>query len=154
DVVQAVRRASGERRVGHAGTLDPLATGVLVVCLGSATRVVEAVQAMRKSYRARVRLGVATDTFDAEGQVLATADAGDVGRADVEAALAAFRGQIRQLPPMYSALKHEGRPLYQLARRGLEVEREPRDVTVYDLRLVDWAPPDLVLEMTVSRGTY
>lgn len=157
DVVAAVRRASGERRVGHAGTLDPMATGVLVVCLGSATRVVDDVQAFVKGYRARVTLGAATDSYDATGQVTAVGDAARLAaltHADVEAALAAFRGAILQVPPMVSALKHEGQRLYALARRGVEVERAPRPVTVHDLTLLDWSPPDATLAITCSRGTY
>lgn len=154
DVVQAVRRAGGERRVGHAGTLDPMATGVLVVCLGAATRVVEEVQRGLKGYSARVTLGIATSTYDAEGEVVATADPSHVDRAALEAALAAFRGPIRQVPPMVSALKHQGRRLYDLAREGREVERPPRDVVVHRLELVDWSPPDATLELVVTSGTY
>ncbi|MCC7019769.1 MAG: tRNA pseudouridine(55) synthase TruB [Ardenticatenales bacterium] len=157
DVVQAVRRASGEQRVGHAGTLDPMATGVLVVCLGSATRVVDDVQAFVKGYRARITLGSATDTYDAMGQVTSTGDAGQlaaIGRADVEAALVAFRGEIAQVPPMVSALKHEGKRLYELARRGIEVERAARSVTVHALDILDWSPPDVTVDLLCSRGTY
>jgi tRNA pseudouridine55 synthase len=154
DVVQAVRKASGERRVGHAGTLDPLARGVLVVCLGSATRVIEELQATRKVYIARIRLGTSTTTYDAEGAVVTEADPSGVSRADVEAALEAFRGEILQTPPMYSALKHGGRRLYELARQGIEVERTPRPVTVHELTLTDWSPPEFTLALTVSCGTY
>jgi tRNA pseudouridine55 synthase len=131
-----------------------MATGVLVVCIGSATRVIEEIQAGRKGYRARVRLGASTTTYDATGETVASHDPSGVTRADVEDALAAFRGDILQTPPMYSALKHHGRRLYELAREGVEVEREPRPVTVHHLALVGWEPPELALEMTVSRGTY
>jgi len=154
DVVQALRRASGEQRIGHAGTLDPMATGVLVVCLGSATRVVEEVQQGLKGYRARVTLGASTSTYDAEGEVLASADPSGVSEADIEAALERFRGEIQQIPPMVSALKQGGKRLYELARKGIEVERAPRDVTVHRLELVDWSPPDATLELTVTSGTY
>ncbi len=157
DVVAAVRRAAGERRVGHAGTLDPMATGVLVVCLGSATRVVDDLQALVKGYRARVTLGAATDSYDATGQTTSVGDPARLAaitRAEVEAALAAFRGAIDQVPPMVSALKHEGQRLYELARRGIDVERAPRRVTVHALELVDWSPPDVTLAVTCSRGTY
>ncbi|MFQ6057890.1 MAG: tRNA pseudouridine(55) synthase TruB [Anaerolineae bacterium] len=140
DVVAAVRRASGVRRVGHAGTLDPLATGVLVVCLGQATRVIEYLMDSPKTYRAGIVLGVATDTYDAEGQVTYQAPKVKVSREEVEAALAQFVGVIEQVPPMYSALKHEGRPLYKLARQGVEVKREPRRVEIYRLEVTDWAP--------------
>ena len=126
DVVQAIRRASGERRVGHAGTLDPMATGVLVLCIGSATRVVDEIQALSKVYGAELRLGQETDTQDAEGVVTAEHDWRGVTRAAVEAALVAFRGDIMQVPPMHSALHHEGKRLYELAREGKVVERAPR----------------------------
>jgi tRNA pseudouridine55 synthase len=156
DVVDRVRELTGIRRVGHAGTLDPLATGVLLVCIGKATRVSEYLMAGSKVYRARVRLGVATDTYDAEGQVVASAsvDPIKVGRAQVEAALTRFRGVIEQVPPMYSALKHEGKPLHRLARRGVEVERKPRRVEISRLELTEWEPPECTLEVTCSSGTY
>ncbi|MEO8084370.1 MAG: tRNA pseudouridine(55) synthase TruB [Ardenticatenales bacterium] len=157
DIVNAVRRASGERRVGHAGTLDPMATGVLVVCIGSATRVVDDIQAFTKGYRARITLGSATDSYDAMGQVTRTGDADLLAALtlpDVARALDAFRGEIAQVPPMVSALKHEGERLYELARRGVEVERAPRPVTVYTLDILDWAPPDVTIALTCSRGTY
>jgi tRNA pseudouridine55 synthase len=154
DVVQRVRRAAGERRVGHAGTLDPMATGVLVVCLGSATRVVDEVQAGRKTYEADVWLGRVTDTYDAEGQTVREVDASAVTREAVEAALPAFRGTLAQVPPMFSAVHHEGTRLYELARQGREVEREARQVEVYALRLEAWRPPVATLTLTVSRGTY
>lgn len=153
DLVDRVRALTGIRRVGHAGTLDPLATGVLLVCIGRATRLAEYLMEGRKVYRARVRLGITTDTYDAEGQVvretLVTVD-----RAQVEAALAQFRGPILQLPPMYSALKYRGTPLHRLARRGIEVERTPRQVEVYHLELSAWEPPYCTLEVICSGGTY
>jgi len=153
DMVARVRRLTDVRRVGHAGTLDPLATGVLLVCIGRATRVSEYLMAGRKVYRARVWLGVTTDTYDAEGQVTAESPV-EATRDHVEAALAQFRGQITQLPPMYSAVKHKGTPLYRLARQGIEVERSPRQVEIFQLELTEWAPPECVLELTCSRGTY
>lgn len=153
DVVARVRVLTGIRRAGHAGTLDPLATGVLLVCVGRATRVAEYLALKRKTYRAHVRLGVTTDTYDAEGRVVAEAPVG-VSRAQVEAALEKLRGTIMQVPPMYSAVKHEGTPLYRLARQGLEVERKARQVEVYRLELTDWEPPECTLEVTCSSGTY
>jgi tRNA pseudouridine55 synthase len=156
DVVDRVRRLSGQRRVGHAGTLDPTATGVLVVCLGQATRVAEYLVASDKVYRAQIRLGVSTDTHDAEGQVTATAEV-DVGEEEgwrIRKALTAFVGSIQQVPPMYSALKHKGVPLYKLARQGITVEREPRLVEIHDIELLDWTPPLLTIRMTCSPGTY
>ena len=153
DVVSRVRKLIDMRRVGHAGTLDPLATGILLVCVGRATRVVEYLMDRRKVYRARVRLGIVTNTYDAEGQVVAESKV-EVGRDQVERTLEQFRGEIVQIPPMYSAVKHEGMPLYQLARQGIEVEREPRQVEVFRLDLVAWEPPKCTLEVVCSRGTY
>lgn len=154
DVVERVRELTGIRRVGHAGTLDPLATGVLLVCVGrSATRIAEFLMGEPKVYRADARLGVTTDTFDAEGEVVAESPV-DVSRSDVEKVLEQFRGTIEQIPPMYSAVKHEGKPLYRLARRGVEVERPARQVEITSLRLVGWDPPACTLEMTCSAGTY
>lgn len=153
DVVNQVRRLTGVRRVGHAGTLDPLATGVLLVCLGQATRVAEYLMAGPKVYRAHVRLGVVTDTYDAAGQVVAEAPV-EVTRAQVEEVLARFLGQIEQTPPMYSAVKQGGVPLYRLARRGVAVKRAPRLVEITRLELTVWEPPELTLEIACSSGTY
>lgn len=154
DIVESVRELTGIRRVGHAGTLDPLATGVLLLCVGrSATRIAEFLMGEPKMYRADARLGITTDTYDAEGEVVAESPV-DVSRSDVEKALEQFRGAIEQIPPMYSAIKHKGKPLYRLARRGVEVERPARRVEITSLRLVGWAPPECTLEMTCSAGTY
>jgi tRNA pseudouridine55 synthase len=158
DVVNRVRALTGIRRVGHAGTLDPLATGVLVVCVGRATRVVEYLMAGRKVYDARVRLGVTTDTYDAEGQIVAEAKEISVSRDQVETALAKFRGTITQVPPMYSAIKHKGTPLHRLARQGVEMEQvlqsKARQVEIFGLALTAWEPPNCALEMACSSGTY
>lgn len=153
DVVARIRSVADQRRVGHAGTLDPMATGVLLVCLGRATRMSEYLMDSRKVYQAQVYLGVTTSTYDAEGEVVATAPV-TVAREDVEAALEDFRGEILQVPPMYSALKRGGEPLYRLARRGVTVERPPRPVSIYRLEMTAWEPPELTLELTCSRGTY
>jgi tRNA pseudouridine55 synthase len=154
DIVDRVRNLTGMRRVGHAGTLDPMATGVLLVCIGKATRVSEYLMAGQKVYRARVRLGITTDTHDAEGQVVASVDPVAFSRAEVEAALAHFQGTIEQVPPMYSALKHKGKPLHKLARKGIEVKREPRQIEISRLVLTEWDPPECTLEVTCSPGTY
>lgn len=154
DVVSRVRRLTGERRVGHAGTLDPLATGVLVVCLGKATRLAEYVSEGDKIYRAEVRLGVETDTWDADGAVLSEADPASVTRQAVEEALGHFIGEIWQVPPAFSALKHRGQPLYRLARKGIAVEAPPRRVTIYRLALDIWAPPTMILTIHCSKGAY
>lgn len=159
DVVSRVRTLTGIQRAGHAGTLDPLATGVLLVCVGRATRVAEYLMAERKIYRAHMRLGITTDTHDAEGQVLAEAQAVlDISHDQIEAALAKFRGTITQVPPTYSAVKHKGTPLHRLARRGVDVEQiltsKARQVRVFRLELTTWEPPDCTLEITCSPGTY
>jgi len=139
--------------VGHAGTLDPQAGGVLLICLGQATRVSEYLMGSPKLYRARVLLGRVTETCDIEGAVLEERLV-EVDRAAVEAALARFRGPILQTPPMYSAVHHEGERLYRLARRGVTVERTPRPVEIYHLELVAWQPPEIELDVTCSPGTY
>jgi tRNA pseudouridine55 synthase len=131
-----------------------MATGVLPVCLGAATRVVEYLVDASKAYTAQVRLGVTTNTYDREGEVTRTADASTVTRAAVEAALAAFRGEIEQRPPAYSALKRNGVPLYRLARAGRAVEVPPRPVTIYQLQLAGWDPPVATLTIECSKGTY
>lgn len=154
DVVARVRRLTGERRVGHAGTLDPLATGVLLICLGQATRVAEYLMAGQKRYRATLRLGISTDTYDADGQVIRDTGAVDVSLEDIEAALSIFVGEIEQIPPLYSALKRDGRPLYRLARRGETVPPPPRRVTIEAVEIVQWASPELALEIVCSPGTY
>lgn len=154
DVVEQVRKLTGIRRVGHAGTLDPLATGVLLVCVGrAATRIAEFLMDAPKTYRASGRLGITTDTFDAEGTVVAESPVG-VGRDEVIRALGEFKGTIEQVPPMYSAVKYKGKPLYRLARQGVEVERPSRRVEIFSLELVAWDPPEFTVEMTCSSGTY
>lgn len=153
-VVAMVKRLTGERRVGHAGTLDPAATGVLPVCLGRGTRVIEFLVDATKTYRAQVELGVATDTYDATGKVTHKGDSSGITREQLESALAPFRGQIQQTPPMYSALKHRGRPLYELARAGVSIERESRPVEIHSLEIVDWQPPVVTIEVVCGKGTY
>jgi tRNA pseudouridine55 synthase len=154
DVVDAIRRMAGQRRVGHAGTLDPMASGVLLICLGQATRIAEYLMASRKRYRATIVLGASTDTYDAEGEITDTG--GDTGFSvdEISSALTHFVGRIEQVPPMYSALKRDGQPLYKLARQGKVVEREPRPVEIEQIELLDWTPPSLVVELVCSPGTY
>jgi tRNA pseudouridine55 synthase len=153
-VVSLVRHLTGERRVGHAGTLDPLACGVLPVFFGRATRVIEFLMDAKKRYKAVLKLGIATDTYDIEGSIVRKCDASAITRADLESALEFFRGDIEQEPPMYSALKHKGQCLYKLARAGIEVERRKRRVHIYSLEMVDYNPPFLTVEMECSKGTY
>ncbi len=154
DVVSVVRRLGGLRRVGHAGTLDPLATGVLLLCLGRATRLVEYLMGQRKQYVTTVRLGQETNTYDAEGGVVAERPFTHITPGKIAAALDHFRGPIQQQPPMYSAIKKDGQPLYKLARQGQEVERPYREVHIYALEMTGWTPPFLELSLTCSSGTY
>jgi tRNA pseudouridine55 synthase len=153
DVVARVRRISGQKKVGHAGTLDPMASGVLLLCLGEATRVAEYLMAGDKLYSARIRLGITTDTYDAEGRISTQAEV-TVTRAQVEQELSTFVGHLAQTPPMYSALKHEGTALYRLARQGQMIARAPRPVEIYALELLEWAPPELQVQVRCSKGTY
>ncbi len=153
-VVSLVRRLSGERRVGHAGTLDPEATGVLVVCLGQATRIIEFLSKAGKTYRAEIELGITTDSYDAAGRVVRQCDPSGITADQVGRALDGYRGVIEQIPPMHSALKHKGRRLYQLAREGIEVPREPRRVEISRLDLVQWQSPVVTIEVDCSAGTY
>jgi tRNA pseudouridine55 synthase len=149
-----VRRLYHTKQAGFAGTLDPLATGVLVCALGTATRLLTYLEADTKRYRATVELGRETDTDDAEGREVANGDAGAVTRRAVEEALGAFRGPIRQRPPVYSAISVGGQRLYALARRGEAVTVPERDVTIHSLTLVAWEPPRLILDVHCSKGTY
>ena len=154
DVVAKLRGLLRERRIGHAGTLDPMATGVLPVFVGRATRAVEFAAEREKEYLAGLRLGVVTDTQDTTGTVLETHPV-CADRPQVEAVLARFRGEITQIPPMYSAIKREGKKLYELARRGQEVERQPRPITIEALDLLDQvSPTEYTLRVRCSKGTY
>ncbi len=153
DVVAKLRGVFGEKRIGHAGTLDPMATGLLVVFLGRATKAVSFAEAREKRYIARLRLGVVTDTQDITGRVLAQREQ-HVTRSELEAALSAFRGEILQVPPMYSAIKVDGKRLYDVARCGGEVERAARPVTIHRLELIGSIDGDWLLDVTCSKGTY
>lgn len=153
DVVNRVRRVAGQRRVGHAGTLDPLATGVLLVCMGRATRLIEYLVGQPKRYTAVIRLGQSTDTYDADGTVLAERPLA-FNQAQLVQALSQFQGEIEQLPPLYSAVKVKGQPLYKLARQGIEVERRPRTVTIHELNIIQYNPPHLEIDLFCSSGTY
>lgn len=154
--LQQVKRLFDANKAGHTGALDPLATGVLPLCLGEATKVSQFLLDSDKAYRARIKLGVRTDTADSEGEVIATADAEAVTEAQIKSALTQFEGDIEQVPPMYSALKRDGQPLYKLAREGKTVEREPRAITVYSIELTDFDPQskELEIEVDCSKGTY
>ena len=152
--LQAVKRLYRANKAGHTGSLDPLASGLLPLCLGGATKLAGLLLNADKTYRFTCRLGETTTTGDADGEIVLTRPVSGVDRARVEDALQHFRGVIQQVPPMYSALKRGGQPLYKLARQGLEVEREPREVTVHELRLLRLDDAELEFELRCSKGTY
>lgn len=154
DVVARVRRLVGERRVGHAGTLDPAAVGVLPVAVGLATRTVEYLADASKAYRAWIHFGIVTDSADRDGDIVATSDASHLTLPILVPALDAFRGSISQIPPMHSAIKVDGQRLYHLARAGVQLDIEPRPVKIHDLQIVDWSPPVLCIDVECSKGTY
>ena len=154
DVVRLLRRFCGTRQVGHCGTLDPLATGLLPVAVGPATRLVEYLMADDKEYLATFALGVVTDTQDVTGQILETHGWQDVDLSALQAACRLFTGTIEQVPPMYSALKRDGVPLYKLARQGVEVERTARTVTISELDILEFSPPAVSIRVVCSKGTY
>lgn len=153
DVVQIIRRGTNIRRAGHTGTLDPRASGVLVILLGPAVRLSEYVSASDKRYQAVVRLGASTDTYDADGKILSTSPV-NIEEAQFEEVLKQFVGTIEQVPPPYSAVKVKGRKAYEMARQGEEVSLEPRMINVYNLELLEWAPPEAVIDVYCSSGTY
>jgi tRNA pseudouridine55 synthase len=153
DALQKARRLYSAAKGGHTGTLDPLATGLLPLCFGEATKFSADLLDADKTYEAVLKLGVTTDSGDAEGEVIATA-AVDVEKNDIFTALPQFMGDIRQIPPMHSALKHNGRPLYELARQGIEVERAPRAVTIHAIECLGFAGDRLTLRVACSKGTY
>ncbi|MDE2951407.1 MAG: tRNA pseudouridine(55) synthase TruB [Chloroflexota bacterium] len=159
DVVALVRRRyrelTGAKKVGHAGTLDPLASGVLIVCLGKATRLSEYIMPGRKSYRARVRLGATSSTYDSGGEINESqVDTGGIALVDIREAIKPFIGEILQAPPMYSAIKVRGRKLYELARAGQSIEVEPRPVRIDSINILQWNDPLLELDVICSAGTY
>ena len=153
-VVAAIRRLAGERRVGHGGTLDPMASGVLPVCIGRGTRVVEFLAEARKTYAAEITLGVTTDTYDTEGRITQRGDPFGIERETIVEALESFQGRVEQRPPMFSAVKHNGRRLYELARMGVTVERPLRPANIYRIELLNYASPLLTLEVECGKGTY
>ena len=155
EVVRRVKRALGLRKgVGHGGTLDPIATGVIPICIGQATRVMEYLLNGSKEYTCRVHMGLSTDTYDAMGEVTAERDAAHVTREGIESALGEFTGEIAQVPPVYSALKRQGRRLYELAREGVKVELEPRPVVVHEIGLEEWVPPVATVNIVCGKGFY
>jgi tRNA pseudouridine55 synthase len=153
DVVQIVRKGTNIRRAGHTGTLDPRASGVLVILIGPAVRLSEYVSASDKRYQAVIRLGTSTDTYDADGRVVSTSPV-NISEAQFEENLMKFVGEIEQVPPPYSAVKVKGRKAYEMAREGEEIDLEPRKIQVYSLELLEWAPPEAVIDVYCSSGTY
>jgi len=153
DVVQIIRNGTKIRRAGHTGTLDPRASGVLVVLLGPAVRLSEYVSASEKRYQAVIELGITTDTYDLEGKITRRSPV-DISYEEFEVALQGFIGEFEQKPPAYSAIKVKGEKAYELARRGEEVELEPRLIQVHELELLDWDPPEAVIDIQCSSGTY
>jgi len=155
-IVSMMRRLTGVRRIGHAGTLDPLATGVLPVAVGHATRFIEYLDDEAKTYVATVRFGATTDTYDADGEVTSRADASKLTREDVERALAGFVGEIEQTPPAYSAIKVAGKPLYRYAREGAEIQIAPRAVRIDAIRVLsfDAGEAEATIEVECGKGTY
>jgi tRNA pseudouridine55 synthase len=152
--LQEVKWLFEANKAGHTGSLDPLATGVLPLCLGEATKVSQFLLNSDKRYRARIKLGIRTDSADSEGQVIAQCDEVNVSREQVEQALQSFKGETQQIPPMHSALKVDGVPLYKLAREGKTIPREARSICVYELELTDFQGDEIELEITCSKGTY
>lgn len=152
--LQKVRGIFQAKKAGHTGSLDPFATGMLPICLGEASKTAAFMLEAGKAYRATARLGEATTTGDVEGEPIQTCPVPDIKEADLRQALAGFVGDIEQVPPMFSALKHEGKPLYEYARAGIEIDRPARPVTIYQLDLIEWQPPILVFEVRCSKGTY
>ena len=154
DVVQQAKRLFGAQKVGHTGSLDPLATGVLPLCFGEATKFSQYLLDADKKYWTQVRLGITTETADADGEVIAQADTSGITESQVTAALETFVGEIEQIPSMYSALKHQGQPLYKLARQGIEVERAPRRISIYSAELLQFSEASIELRVHCSKGTY
>lgn len=154
DVVRKLKGITGIKKIGHGGTLDPIATGVLPVCLGAGTKFAEMILLGTKEYRITVTLGSSTNTYDSEGDITEQAEWLHISRDEAEDTLGQFRGQIEQIPPMFSAVKHKGQRLYELARKGIEVERKTRSVETLKLDIVRWEPPELDLNVECSHGFY
>lgn len=155
DMVYFARRLFGIKKIGHTGTLDPDATGVLPICIGRATKTADMLTESDKSYRAELVLGMTTDTLDASGEIL-TEQPVNVSEAEIEKAIKSFIGEISQIPPMFSAIKKDGKKLYELARRGETVERQPRKVTIYDIKIseIDMQKGSAIIDVDCSKGTY
>jgi tRNA pseudouridine55 synthase len=154
DVVRKVRFLTKEKKVGHTGTLDPEASGVLPVCMGKATKIIDYIMENQKSYRVTFRLGIITDTYDLEGTIIKTSPVEHIKEEEVKEVISKFIGEIEQVPPMYSALKVNGKRLYELARQGKEIERQARKIFIYDIANIDIKLPFVSMDVTCSKGTY
>ncbi|MEE8185420.1 MAG: tRNA pseudouridine(55) synthase TruB [Thermodesulfobacteriota bacterium] len=154
DVVLKVRKAINVRKVGHLGTLDPMATGVLPLCIGRATKIARFLDNVKKEYVAKIRFGVETDSYDATGRVIAETDTSSICEEDVRRTLQLFKGKMEQIPPMFSAIKVNGTPLYKLARKGIYIERKPREIEIHSIDIEEVNLPYLVLRISCSKGTY
>jgi tRNA pseudouridine55 synthase len=154
DVIRVLRRTLKEKRIGHTGTLDPLATGILVICVGRATKLAQDIEGYQKEYVADLELGFKTDTYDIEGKVLDRIENFNISKERFENELEKFQGDIKQVPPMYSAIKVDGKKLYELAREGVEIERKPRDVNISKIDLLAFDGIKAKISCTVSKGTY
>lgn len=154
DVIRVLRRNLKERRIGHTGTLDPLATGILVICVGKATKLAQDIEGYEKEYVADLELGFKTDTYDIEGKVLDKVDKFEISNENFRKTLETFKGDIKQIPPMYSAIKVDGKKLYELAREGVEIERKARDVSITNLEVLSFDGQKASIDCTVSKGTY
>lgn len=154
DVIRVLRRNLKERRIGHTGTLDPLATGILVICVGKATKLAQDIEGYEKEYVADLELGFKTDTYDIEGKVLDKVDKFEISNESFRKTLETFKGDIKQIPPMYSAIKVDGKKLYELAREGVEIERKARDVSITNLEVLSFDGQKASIDCTVSKGTY
>lgn len=153
DVVARVRKITKEKKVGHTGTLDPEASGVLLICLGKATKIIDYMMENEKAYRVSFKLGIVTDTYYLEGKIIREKDASNVDKEEIIRVISNFVGNIKQVPPMYSALKQNGVKLYELARKGIEVKREARDITIYKIENID-IQDEICMDVYCSKGTY
>ena len=154
DVVRKVKKVAKEKKVGHTGTLDPEATGVLPICLGKATKIIDYIMKAQKSYYVKFKLGIVTTTYDLEGDILEERSIEDLKKEQILKAILEFKGGYLQIPPMYSALKQNGVRLYELARQGIEVEREGRNIMIYEIEDIVIDLPYVSMEVTCSKGTY
>jgi len=154
EAVTNVKRILGIKKAGHAGTLDPMAEGVLLVCTGESTKITRFLMSYEKEYLVEMKLGEETDSYDSDGDIVAVNDASGITRDDMSRVLSSFIGLIKQVPPMYSAIKRCGVPLYKIARRGEKIDREPREVHIYSMELLEYENPRAVLRIVCSKGTY